>query len=64
MSSTTHTGTNDLARERSIADAIWREILWLMPHDRAVDIKVRGERIDVTLGPPPASPRPDAPTVP
>ena len=30
------------ARQRTIADAVWREIFWLMPRDRTVTIVVRG----------------------
>ena len=55
MPPTSCTATDDRTLERAIADAIWREILWLMPPDRTVDIRVQGERIDVTLGPPAAS---------
>ena len=41
----------DEARKRSIADAVWREILWLMPRGRAVTIVVRGGKVAVELGP-------------
>ena len=56
-------GIDDKARSRSIADAVWREILWLMPPDRDIDIHVRGQQVDVTLGPPPASPHTEASVV-
>ena len=39
------------ARQRSIADAIWREIFWLMPRDRTVTIVVRGGKVSVDIGP-------------
>ena len=32
------------ARQRTIADAVWREIFWLMPRDRTVTIVVHGSR--------------------
>ena len=54
-----HTATallvsSDEARKRSIAAAVWRDILWLMPRDREVDIHVHGDHVDVTLGSSPA----------
>ena len=48
--------TADEATRTAIAQAVFREIHWLMPRDRAVDIAVRGDRIDVTLGPAGGSP--------
>ena len=33
------------ARQRTIADAVWREIFWLMPRDRTVTIVVRGGKV-------------------
>ena len=39
------------ARQRTIADAVWREIFWLMPHDRTVTIVVRGGKVSVDIGP-------------
>ena len=43
--------SEDEARKRSIAAAVWREILWLMPRGRAVTIVVRGGKVSVDLGP-------------
>ena len=43
--------SEDEARRRTIAQAVWREILWLMPRDRAVDIAIRNGDVAVTLGP-------------
>ena len=43
--------SEDEARRRTIAQAVWREILWLMPKDRAVDIAIRNGNVAVTLGP-------------
>ena len=51
-----HVATADEATRTAIAQAVFREIHWLMPRDRAVDIAVRGDRIDVTLGPAGGSP--------
>ena len=39
------------ARKRTIADAVWREIFWLMPRDRTVTIVVRGGKVSVDIGP-------------
>ena len=39
------------ARQRTIADAVWREILWFMPRDRTVTIVVRGGKVSVDIGP-------------
>ena len=39
------------ARQRTIADAVWREIFWLMPRDRTVTIVVRGGKVGVDIGP-------------
>ena len=47
-----HVASADEATRTAIAQAVWREVHWLMPKDRAVDIAVRGERINVTLGEP------------
>ena len=39
-----------------IADAVWTDLLWLMPPDRTVTIAVDGGNVAVELGPPhPAS---------
>ena len=42
----------DEARKRAIAQALWTEIHWLMPTDRAVTITVDGDNIDVAFSPP------------
>ena len=47
--------SDDEARRRSIADAISRDLFWLIPRDRDVDIAVRNRRVTVTLGEAPAS---------
>ena len=39
------------ARKHTIAEAVWREILWVMPRDREVSIKVAGGRVAVEFGP-------------
>ena len=39
------------ARKRAIAQALWTEIHWLMPTDRAVTITVDGDDIGVAFGP-------------
>ena len=39
------------ARQRTIADAVWREIFWLMPRDRTVTIMVHGGKVNVDIGP-------------
>ena len=40
----------DEARRVSIANAVTRELFWLIPHDRGVDIAVRERRVTVTVG--------------
>ena len=45
--------SDDEARRSSIADAVSRELFWLIPHDRGVDITVRDRKVTVTLGEPP-----------
>ena len=42
--------SDDEARRTSIAEAVARELFWLIPHDRAVDIAVRDRKVTVTLG--------------
>ena len=44
--------TADEARKRAIAQALWTEVHWLMPTDRAVTITVDGDDIRVAFGPP------------
>ena len=46
-----HVASEDDATRTAISQAVFREIHWLIPKDRPVDIAVRGDRIDVTLGP-------------
>ena len=42
----------DEARRTTIADAVARELFWLIPHDRGVDIAVRDRKVNVTFGEP------------
>ena len=49
--------TEDEARKHTIAEAVWREILWVMPRDREVSIKVREGKVAVEFGP--ATPAPE-----
>ncbi len=44
--------SDDAARRASIADAVARELFWLIPHDRGVEIAVRDRQVTVTLGEP------------
>ena len=46
----------DEAQKRAIADAVWTDLLWLMPTGRTVTITVRDGRVAVELGPPGAAP--------
>lgn len=39
------------ARKHTIAEAVWREILWVMPRDREVSIKVASGKVAVEFGP-------------
>ena len=41
--------SDDEARKVSIAGAVSRELFWLFPRDRAVDIAVRDRSVTVTL---------------
>ena len=43
--------TEDEARKHTIAEAVWREILWVMPRDREVSIKVSAGKVAVEFGP-------------
>ena len=52
-------GPGDEAQKRVIADAIWTDLLWLMPTGRTVTVTVRDGRVAVELGPP--EPPPVAP---
>ncbi|MDE0048794.1 MAG: hypothetical protein OXO52_03345 [Rhodospirillales bacterium] len=39
------------ARRHTIAEAVWREILWVMPRDREVSIRVAAGKVAVEFGP-------------
>ena len=49
----------DEAQKRAIADAVWTDLLWLMPTGRTVAVTVRDGRVAVEIGPP--APAPDIP---
>ena len=49
----------DEAQKRAIADAVWTDLLWLMPPDRTVTLTVRNGRVSVELGP--SDPMPETP---
>ncbi len=40
----------DEAQKRAIADAVWTDLLWLMPPDRTVTVTVRDGKVAVELG--------------
>ncbi len=42
----------DEVQKRAIADAVWTDLLWLMPPDRTVTVTVQDGRVAVDLGPP------------
>ena len=42
--------SDDAARRSSIADAVTRELFWLIPHDRGAEISVRDRKVTVSLG--------------
>ncbi len=46
--------SDDAARRSSIAEAVTRELFWLIPHDRGAEISVRDRKVTVTLGAPAA----------
>ena len=48
----------DQTQKRAIADAVWTDLLWLMPPDRTVTVTVRGGNVSVELGPPDRAPLP------
>ena len=50
------TQPTDGAHKRAIADAVWTDLLWLMPPDRTVTIAVNGGTVRVELGPPDRAP--------
>ena len=43
--------TEEEARKHTIAEAVWREILWVMQRDREVSITVSGGRVSVKSDP-------------
>ena len=49
----------DAAQKRAIADAVWTDLLWLMPTGRTVTVTVRDGNVAVELGPP--GPMPESP---
>ena len=49
---------DDEAQKRAIANAVWTDLLWLMPPDRTVTIAVTGGEVAVELGP--RGPAPEA----
>ena len=48
---------SDEAQKRAIADAVWTDLLWLMPTGRTVTVTVRDGRVAVELGPPGPAPQ-------
>ena len=44
------------AKKHTIAEAVWREIFWVVPRDREVSITVKGGRVSVEFGPEPQAP--------
>ena len=49
---------SDEAQKRAIANAVWTDLLWLMPPERTVTVTVTQGRVAVELGPP--GPAPEA----
>ena len=49
---------SDAAHKHAIANAVWTDLLWLMPPDRTVTVTVRGGNVSVELGPPDRAPLP------
>ena len=45
--------SEDEGLKHVIAQAVWREVLWLMPRDRKVDIAIADGKVMVSLGPAP-----------
>ena len=43
--------SDDETQKRAIANAVWTDLLWLMPPDRTVTIAVTGGDVAVELGP-------------
>ena len=58
VSQTAPSQPSDAAHKRAIADAVWTDLLWLMPPDRTVTVTVRGGDVSVELGPPDRAPLP------
>ena len=50
---------DDEAQKRAIANAVWTDLLWLMPPDRTVTIAVTGGDVAVEIGP--RGPTPELP---
>ena len=50
---------SDAAQKRAISDAVWTDLLWLMPTGRTVTVTIRDGRVAVELGPP--GPAPECP---
>ena len=48
--------SDEAARRSSIAEAVTRDLFWLIPHDRGVDIAVRDRKVTVRLGEPAPQP--------
>ena len=46
----------DEAQKRAIANAVWTDLLWLMPPDRTVTVTVQDGDVAVDLGSPPPAP--------
>ena len=49
----------DAVQKRAIADAVWTDLLWLMPTGRTVTVTVRDGTVAVDLGP--RGPAPEIP---
>ena len=47
---------DDETQKRAIANAVWTDLLWLMPPDRTVTIAVTAGDVAVELGPPGPAP--------
>ena len=52
----------DEVQKRAIADAVWTDLLWLMPTGRTVTVTVHDGKVAVELGPsgPIPGPMPEA----
>jgi len=58
-----HAASADEATRAVIARAVFNDIHWLLPRDRAVNIAVHGDDVLVKLGPPGATPRKPKPSL-